>query len=244
MRFTALSEISSRCARSAAIAWTRVGWRSLLIGESVGLFINLLRHLQAVGMEIPRHYFPITTVYTTVAPVLLVLAAVGADRKVGQGANAWRAYGYPLAVIAIVLAAVRAGAMLLLGSAELGEPDRPAFHAFLVHALDTMADVVFVGGAAMLAFYNRRAATRALEAVRSAELQRVELERHVIESRIETARNQIDPNEIFASLAAIRTLLQDRSPLADVTLDRLITDLRGRRTQQKFSPDSPGGSFA
>jgi hypothetical protein len=88
----------------------------------------------------------------------------------------------------------------------------------------------------MLAYHNRRRATQILEGIRAAELKHVELERHLIESRLATVQAAIDPGALFASLASIRNLYATSAPSADRELDRLIEDLRDMRVASGVAP--------
>jgi len=67
--------------------------------------------------------------------------------------------------------------------------------------------------------------------VRAAELERVGVERRLIESRLAAAQAQIDPERVFRHLAEIRNLYASARPGADERLEALIQELRASVAQ-------------
>jgi hypothetical protein len=154
------------------------------------------------------------TIFTSVAPFLLVLVALWAAESVRRGAPPLRAYSVALAGATCT----SAGTQFLCRQAL-------AIHATSGSASATVkewvwigsdaASVILLGGIALLAFYNHRSVERILQSVRTAELKSVRLERELIESRLATAQAQIDPRALFDSLARIRNLYASSPSEAD-----------------------------
>lgn len=208
--------------------WRRIGWKPLLIAIGVGAYVDVLRLVQAYGDVHGTFSFLQETFYTISAPILVLFAAYAADLRVERGAKPFRTYLRSLLLAALLASLIRHVTRDILVACCSLPPGGSGLWFQWVRLLNGVADVLSTGGFFMLAFYNRRAASRTLEAVRAAELRRVRLEGGVIESRLEAARSEVDPQELFASLNNIRDLLITRSPDADTSLDELIQKLRNR----------------
>jgi hypothetical protein len=197
----------------------------VLTAEVVGLMVNVLRYLIGWGQTFKEVLA--MTIYTTLAPFLIVLAGLCAAEAVRRGTPPLRAYA-----VALLTAASTSAGIQFMCRQQLG------IHAKAVHASVTLRDwlwipsdamyVILLGGIGLLAFYNHRSVERILQSVRTAELKRVRLERELIESRLATAQAQIDPRALFESLARIRNLYASCQPQADHELENLIENLRGR----------------
>lgn len=214
-------------------------WRRVLTAEVLGLLLNVLRSLDGWGST---QHIAARTCFTTVAPLLLVVAALLAAEAVRRGSAPLRAY----AVALIGAACVSAGLQFLLRQA-LGIHPMPGgisstALAEWVWIGSDFQTVVLLGGIGLLAFYNRRSVERILQNVRAVELKRVRLENELIESRLATAQAQVDPRTLFDSLARIRNLFACSSPEADRALEELIQTLRARRVESAAValPDGPG----
>lgn len=78
----------------------------------------------------------------------------------------------------------------------------------------------------VVVFTNQRTADRVLERFRNGELQRAQLERQLIESRLATAEAQSDPAMLFNQLAEIRSGFTRGDDRAEAQLNELIQTLR------------------
>lgn len=208
--------------------WYRTGWKRVLVALSIGAYVDILRLLQSYGDTQQTFSFVQETCYTLSAPVLILFASYSADLRVERGAKPfWTHLRYLLAAALTASLIRHVTRDVLVGCC--GFPAGGAGLRFQWERLfNGAADLLSPGGFFMLAFHNRRAAARTLEAIRAAELSRLRLERQVIESKLETARAQIDPQELFSSLTQIRALLVEAAPAADASLDELIQTLRNR----------------
>jgi hypothetical protein len=201
-------------------------WRRVLTAEVLGLSLNVLRYLDGWGTT---QHIVARTCFTSVAPLLLVIAALLAAEVVRRGAAPLRAYALAL----VGAACVSAGLQFLL---RQGLGIHPMTGAITSTALQEWAwigsdfqTVILLGGIGLLAFYNHRSVERILQNVRAVELKRVRLEDELLESRLATAQAQVDPRTLFESLARIRNLFACSSPEADDALEELIQTLRSRR---------------
>ena len=209
--------------------------RLILTAQAIGALVNLLRYLQQIGSAGSDRQFVLNMIFTTVGALLIILASACAAEASRRGVPAFGAYALALLAASSCNAIVESISRQLYPHAAGTATSAPAPNEWVAFTLD-VAYVVTVGGIAMLAYHNRRRATQILEGIRAAELKHVELERHLIESRLATAQAAIDPGALFASLASIRNLYATSAPSADRELDRLIEDLRDMRVASGVAP--------
>jgi hypothetical protein len=164
-------------------------------------------------------------VSNAVGALLVMLAALAADEAVRRRVPFWCAY--PAALLAA------SGATTIVQWCLQSWPavafaggGRP-----LAIAVSIGLNVFTLGGLGMLAYTSRQSAARMLQGVRAAELERVGVERRLIESRLAAAQAQIDPERVFRQLAEIRDLFARARPGADERLEALIQELRARVAQ-------------
>jgi hypothetical protein len=206
--------------------WSRTGWKLLGVSAAVGVYLDGLRYVQLYGDTSGANSMIQETAYTISAPILVLFASFTAAFLVEKGAEPFRTYLKWLlaaAVVATVIRFVTRDILVICCSLSAGGA---GLRFQMLRLFNGMTDVVSTGGFFMLAFHNRRSETRALEAVRIAELNRLQLERRLIESRLAAAQAQIDPQRLYASMDRVRDLLVAGSPDADASLDELIQELR------------------
>lgn len=207
-------------------AVSELTWRRVLTAQAVGLMANVLHYLD--GWSNSFRAVLAMTIFTTVAPFLLVLAALCAAEAVRRGTPPLRAYSVALVGAACGSAGIQFVCRQVLAVHATSGAASATVHEWVWIGSDAV-NVILMGGIALLAFYNHRSVERILQNIRTAELKRVRLDRELIESRLATAQAQIDPRALFESLARIR-VLYGSSPLeADGALQGLIDTLRGRR---------------
>lgn len=201
-------------------------WRRVLTAEAMGLFVNVLRYLDGWGST---HHAVARLCFTTVAPFLLVVAALVAAEAVRRGTAPLRAY----AVALVTAACGSAGVQFVLRQTLGIHPMEGGIASAAVKEWNWIGSdiqtVILLGGIGFLAFYNHRSVEGLLQNVRAAELKYVRLESELIESRLATAQAQVEPRTLFESLARIRNLYACSSPEADRALDELVQALRTRR---------------
>jgi hypothetical protein len=226
---SSVARIRRRLADAAGLwraALQELTWRRVLMAQLVGLIVNGLRFLDGWG---PTHHVVARTFFTTVAPLLLVLAALVAAEAVRRGAAPVRAYVGAL----IAAACVTAGLQFMLRQVLGIHPTEGNMASLAVKEWvwigSDVQTVLLLGGIGLLAFYNHRSVERILQNVRASELKRVRLENELVESRLAAAQAQVDPRTLFESLARIRNLYASSSPEADHALEELIQTLRARR---------------
>jgi len=201
-------------------------WRRVLTAEVLGLSLNVLRYLDGWGTT---QHVVARTCFTTVAPLLLVIAALLAAEVVRRGAAPLRAYAVALSGAACISAGLQFLLRQALGIHPMtGGISSAALQEWAWIGSDFQT-VILLGGIGLLAFYNRRSVERILQNVRAVELKRVRLEDELLESRLATAQAQVDPRTLFESLARIRNLYACAAPEADRALEELIQTLRSRR---------------
>ncbi len=96
----------------------------------------------------------------------------------------------------------------------------------------TLVENALKHGMAMMVFLNGRSAARMLAGVRATELERVQVERRLLSSRVAAAEARIDPGLVLKQLAEIRDSYAAARSAADAQLENLIADLRRSVTQE------------
>lgn len=165
--------------------------------------------------------------------LLVLLAALAGDQAVCRGWAVWRTVVACLTASA-ALAAVAMGG--LRGAFTISD-SRP--NAELIHVLRDFLDVCSYWGMAMMVFLNNRSASRMLEGVRNTELERVQVERRLLSSRLAAAETQIDPGSVLSQLARIRDSYAAGDLRADEKLEALIAGLRRSVALKSLAEDAP-----
>lgn len=164
----------------------------------------------------------------SMAALVMTLAALIADRAVQSGCSVWRAFAVALPCALIVTVGLQVQWFTWLGAV-------PAKSSAQL-ALEIMSALCVLWGMAMLVFLNQRSAARMLGRVRAAELERVQLERRLLDSRLSAAQMQLDPARVMQRLREIRACYAQASPGAEVQLEGLIDHLRGCVSPQNGVP--------
>lgn len=192
--------------------------------QGLGLAFAVLWHLRH-GARPPPHDLPAHIVSNAAAAVFAMLAALAADEALTRRVRFWCAY--PIALLAAsALAAIVQWCLQCWPAVALSEWGSPS-----VVAMTVGLDVFMLGGLGMLAYINRQSTERMLQGVRAAELDRLRVERCLIESRLAATQARIDPDAVLRHIAGIRSLYADARPEADQGLEALIQELRARLAQ-------------
>jgi hypothetical protein len=202
--------------------WATITWRRIGFALAVGLAVGLLRSIGLWQAGAPLGFAPVPLLGMPLAALYVLVATLSADEAVARGARRWPAYGAAFLVAILVSAAT-----VLWQARSWGVlPQATPLQGELIFMAQVALDVGFISGLAVLAYANRRAANQILQRVHDAELQRVQLERRLIESRLATAEAQVDPQMLFGALTEIRDEFERASPAADGKLETLIQRLR------------------
>jgi len=206
----ALSHITLRAALITVLLASATEARHL-IGESSAIF------------TVPR--LTLVSVIFMSESLLVLLAVVGAEEAERHGVKTLRAFSLALLAACCAIALIRAAAPAWV-SGTIG----PAY--------DGVIEAWIYGGIAMIAYLNRRSAIRMLEGVRTAELNCVQSERYLIDSRLAAFRAQIDQPAFFAAMTDIRDAYDQNLLDAGERLDALIQQLRDGRESLRMGPRS------
>jgi hypothetical protein len=200
----------------------RLTWRRVLITEGIGLGAAYLMSLETgyYGGSInhPSLHFVFMSLYV----FCIVPLALRAEEAIRRGARPIAVYPIvlllnPLLACTVALATLRA---YYWWFSILRADEHPL--TFL-----TMGTHMSIYGTlGFFAFINQRTSDRMLEGVRRAELKRVQLDRHLVESRLATAEAQIDPTTLFNALGEIKRGLANREADIEKKLNDLIQALR------------------
>lgn len=212
---------------SIRAALSHLTWRSVLVAALVAGAIEV-QHLlggwnPASAFTMPR--LVLVSAILMSESFLVLLAVVGAEEAERHGVRTWHAFVLALLAACCAIALLRAAAPVWV-TAAIGPAYRGVIQAWIY------------GGIAMIAYLNRRSAIRMLEGVRTAELNCVQSERNLIDSRLAAFRAQIDQPAFFAAMTDIRNAYKQRLPDAGERLDVLIQQLRDGRDGLRMSPRS------
>jgi hypothetical protein len=207
--------------RAVAASFT---WRALLVAQLLGFAFALL-WLLGVGAEAPAPRVIAQFLDAALNAMLFLLAALCAEEWSRRGASGRRGYAVAFVVALVASALLQWWLRGWLG--RLASPHAlPPAEAQALTMLTYAFDFGIFGGIALLAYANRRAASRILERVRLMELRRVQQDRELVESRLAEAESQVDPQTLFAELGRIRSDYDAALPSAEERLDELIRRLR------------------
>lgn len=155
------------------------------------------------------------------AATLMMLSALVADEAIRRGCRVWSAFAAAVLFACTTTVGLQ---LLLLGWFGLAQPQP---HWRTRFALDMLSASCTYWGMAMLVFLNHRSAARSLAGVRAAELERVQIEQRLIDSRLTAAKAQVDPACVMQRLGEVRSLYAGGHAGAEAQLESLIEDLRG-----------------
>jgi hypothetical protein len=206
----ALSRMTWRAVSIAALLAAASEARYLLVTSSPAFTASKLTPLSAIFMS---------------ESFLVLLAVNGAEEAERHGARTLRAFGLALLAACCAIALLRSMAPPWVRDA-IG----PAYYGAI--------EAWIYGGIAMIAYLNRRSAIRMLAGVRTAELNCVQSERDLIDSRLAAFRAQIDQPAFFAAMTDIRNAYDHNLPDAGERLDALIQQLRDGRESLRMSSRS------
>jgi hypothetical protein len=209
----ALSHLTRRAAVVTALLAAVIEARDLMGGWDPALTLPRLVLLSAILMS---------------ESFLVLLAVLGAEEAERRGVKTRRAFILALLAACCAIALLRAAAPAWL-TTTIG----PAY--------DGVIQAWTYGGIAMIAYLNRRSAVRMLEGVRTAELNCVQSERYLIDSRLAAFRAQIDQPAFFAAMTDIRSAYDQDLCDAGERLDVLIQQLRDGRESLRMSPRNSEG---
>lgn len=216
-----------------------VTWKALLGTQFLGLVVALARtlqerdadtallsYLQGRNPAIAPHLLNSHFVVASLGALFVMLGALAADEAIRRGRGFAAAYSVALLGACCATAVTQWYLRAWLG---VGAAEHPAGATGAIVRVGLVGlDVSVLGGLAMLAFLNRRSANRMLDGVRNAELERVRVERRLLDSRLATTQAYIDPVSLLAKVAGIRDLYSTSHAGANEQLEALIQELRGR----------------
>jgi hypothetical protein len=202
-----------RRAVAAAFSWPRVA-----IAEG---FAFLLISLEWLGLDADDRFSRYMAVHTfsRMLAALLVLLAIGlAEEATRRGAP--KILSFAIAAIAPSLVSALIFTLLWFDMSWRTE------HSVVLFFLATTMETALWVSLALIVLDNSAQTALIRESVKQVQMKRVQMERGVLESRLDAARSQIDGPALFQELTEIRDGLQDGEPRAAEALERLIQRLR------------------
>lgn len=216
--YAALPAVLAACVGLDRARRPRGSWALLVLGYAL-LAFAVARHPQSRDLVI-----------ALVMAHCLVLAVFVADRAVASGSPGRLAYG--IATVAGCAAGAAAWATVLRFRPDLfaGDPawvaEAASPYFAVLHPVHVALLWLMFGGAAVLLYGERQLATRTLERLREAELERLARSREVIESQLQAAQARVEPQFLFDTLAHVRRSCCRDPAFAERMLDELVSFLR------------------
>jgi hypothetical protein len=199
-------------------------WRRIVFTQAIMALSVFVKSFEGKPLGSWMGHPSLAYVASSLCALLLLAVTLYADSIVTRGASARLVY--PVSVIcAFPLALIVTWALEQLYFAVFSVP-AATVEANRWKFIGYAEDIALICAFGMVIFMNRRTAERMLERVQSAELQRLQLEGQLIESRLATAEAQVDPQMLFSTLAEIRDGFNRSLTDADAKLDRLVQHLR------------------
>ncbi|HXR93207.1 MAG TPA: hypothetical protein VN750_23305 [Steroidobacteraceae bacterium] len=213
-----------------------ITWRALLLTQALGITLTVFRWLEQFDRRAPHYtYLAIYLIGESVTALLVMLSGLAGDQAVRRGWPVWRALVLTLSGAALIAALVMSALRQAVGLAD------PRPQGELILTVSNFLDICSFWGMAMMVFLNNRSASRMLEGMRATELERVQVERQLLASRLAVAETHVDPASILRQLAQIRDTYASARAGADEKLEGLIANLR-RSVAQSTSAMVPGES--
>ncbi len=198
-----------------------ITWRAMLLTQSLGLTLAVGRWIETRDKGMQPYVLLLTWIAgQSLTALLATLATLAGDQAVRRGWPVWRAVVVALTCAAATVTIAMWGVRALLGMLD------PSPNGELARTLQWFLDICAYWGMAMMVFLNGRSTARMLAGVRATELERVQVERRLLVSRLAAAEARIDPGSVLKQLAQIRDSYAAARPGADEQLEALIASLR------------------
>lgn len=202
-----------RRAVAAAFSWPRVA-----IAEG---FAVLLISIEWLGLDADERFGRYMAVHTfsRMLAALLVLLAIGlAEEAIRRGAP--KILSFAIAAIAPSLLSALIFTLLWFDMSWRTE------HNVVLFVLQATMETALWVSLALIVLDNSTQTALIRESVKQAQMKRVQMERDVLESRLDAVRSQISGPALFQELTEIRDGLQAGEPRSAEALERLILRLR------------------
>jgi len=201
---------------------------AVVMGAVLCSAVPVLRYIEHLGRPAQPGRFLANLAFCAAATVILVSTARRAGIAVRAGRRPAMIYGIGLAtaVLAGILTLAAMPAVLRLLGLDL-----PAVYERRGHVASIISDganIIALGGVALLLHYRRSVLAATLARIRGAELMRQLREREAANAQLALANARLEPQSVVAALGAVREAYGRDSAAADAALDRLIDELRAR----------------
>jgi hypothetical protein len=209
---------------SLRATWQAITWRNMLVLQLLGQITVYIDSREEPVLGAWMGHPSAGYVSMALSVLLVVPVALLADEGVRRGAAPRVAY--PIAVMSTVPVTLLATALtqhVYLAIFGLPPTVPNLFWRSTISMGFFMCTYVAFG---VVVFTNQRTADRVLERFRNSELQRAQLERQLVESRLATAEAQSDPAMLVNQLAEIKSGFTRGDDRAEAQLNELIQTLR------------------
>lgn len=202
-------------------------WRRVVIAEAFAIVLLSLEWFGLDANDRLSSYMAIETFSRTLAALFILLAIGLAEEAVRRGAP--KTQSFAIAAIAPSLLSA------LIFTLRWFDVTWQREHSVVLFVLENTMQTALWAGLAIIVLNNRTQTALIRESVKLAQKKRVQMERGVLESRLDAERTKIDGPALFQELTEIRDGLNGEDPQAAASLEHLIDRLR---STQKTLPVS------
>lgn len=198
--------------------YTSFTWRRVAVAEGYATALILREWLGLEPAERFTRYMAIESFSRCISALLMLFAIAIAEEAVRRGAR--RPLSFTVAVLTSSLLSSLLFTAMWFDPAWIVERSKTLF------VLENSIETILWASLAIIVFYNMEQTSRVREVLTQTQMKRVQIERRVLESRLETARKQIDAPTLFEELSEIRDALRREEPHGADALEHLIQHMR------------------
>ncbi len=170
----------------------------------------------------------------TMAIAIMVTTLV-ADEMVERGATRWPTYAQAIIAGCAIGALVQWPLHQWLGVRTRDEVFRASHDVIVMQPLVTFFEYLIWGSIIVFIYVNRRSELLAAARMSAAQLERTQMQRRTLESRLQALQARIEPQFLFNALAQMRDLYEKSPVLGSRMLEDLIVYLRSALPQLRDS---------
>ena len=198
----------------------RVSWRTLGVTLALSVALGMFAGYRSEAGRLPDM---LALASYALTGLFMMFATLVADERVARGAKRLRSY-----IVAVIIG-LSVGALVQWPlhqwiSWRPGETFRLEIR--VIHTVFLLAEGLMWGSIIVFIYANRRSALQASKRMKALQLQRTEMQRRSLESRLQALQARVEPRFLFDSLARVRDFYESDAAKGSQMLAELIAYLR------------------
>ncbi len=198
----------------------RVSWRTLGVTLALSVALGMFAGYRSDAGQLPD---VLALASYALTGVCMMFATLVTDERVAMGAKRLRSYAAAV-IIGLSVGALVQWPLLDWISWLAVEPFRIEIR--IVHTVYLLAEGLMWGSIIVFIYANRRSALDASRRMKALQVQRTELQRRSLESRLQALQARVEPQFLFDSLARVRDSYESDAAKGSQMLADLIAYLR------------------